>query len=80
MTPEADTIPICWVSREDLITCRPDLADRLAAMHEAEWAGLANQIGDALQETYWLAIAVALDSLVQSEPDAIKDLPNDAVA
>ena len=80
MSHEGDPIPVCWLSREDLVACRPDLADRLETLPDPELASLADRLGDALQETYWLALTIILDNLVQPEPAREKDMPNDAEA
>ena len=64
MSYEGDPIPVCWLSREDLVACRPDLADRIETMSENELASLADRLGDALQETYWIAVAVILENYV----------------
>jgi hypothetical protein len=58
---ELDTpIPIGWVSRTDLLACRPELSDRIATLSEAQMAMIANQIGDALQDTYQTALEIVL--------------------
>lgn len=32
---EPEPIPVSWVSKTDLLTCRPDLSDQIAALTEA---------------------------------------------
>ena len=54
------SIPISWVSKEDLLACRPDLSGRIQALDEAEVDYIAHKVGDALQDTYWLALNVVL--------------------
>jgi len=53
-------IAICWVSRQDFRNCRPDLRDRINALDETDMQYIADRIGDALQDTYWLAMSVML--------------------
>ena len=59
--PESDTpIPIGWVSRTDLRACRPELSDRIVTLSEAQMTIIANEIGDALQDIYHIALEIAL--------------------
>ena len=57
---EPDPIPIGWVSKNDLLACRSDLSDRITALSEAQMAIIANEIGDALQDTFQIALEIAL--------------------
>jgi hypothetical protein len=43
-----------------LLTCRPELSERIATLSEAQMAIIAKEIGDALQETYQIALEIAL--------------------
>jgi hypothetical protein len=62
MSAEAPpSFPISWVSKNDLFLCRPDLTERIRALDESEVEYIAEKIGDALQETYWLTMSAILD-------------------
>jgi hypothetical protein len=63
---EQQPIPTNWVSREDLIYCRPDDKDRLAALGDSDVEYIAGKIGDALQETYWLAMGIVLSDYLEA--------------
>jgi predicted methyltransferase len=58
-----EAIPICWVSREDLLAARPDLQQQITALSEDELHQLAHAISDALQEVHQLAIYTTLNAL-----------------
>jgi hypothetical protein len=63
--PPIDTpIAISWLSKADLLHARPDLEKRVGELDEAEVEYLAEKLGDALQESYWLALEVVLDDYV----------------
>jgi hypothetical protein len=62
---EQESIPIIWVSREDLIHCRPDLQEQLEAMEDSDFEYIAEKIGDALQETYWLVMDTLLSTYLE---------------
>ena len=42
------------------IYCRPEDKDRLAELNDSDVEYIAGKIGDALQETYWLAMGIVL--------------------
>jgi hypothetical protein len=67
--PEPDPIPIGWLSRTDLLACCPELSDRIATLSEAQMAIIANEIGDALQDTYHIALEIALLRALGLSPD-----------
>ena len=54
-------IPVAWVTKEDLLYCRPDLEAQIEALSAGDMAYLADKIGDAFQVTYQLVIDVVLD-------------------
>jgi len=53
-------VPIAWVSKGDLLNCRPDLSAQIEALDEADVDYIAEKVGDALQETYRIAMDVVL--------------------
>lgn len=57
---EQPPIPISWVSKEDLIYCCPDRREQLESLDDSEVEYIADKIGDALQETYKLAMEIVL--------------------
>jgi hypothetical protein len=64
---EQQPLPTNWVSREDLIYCRPNDKDRLEALDDSEVEHIAEKIGDELQETYWLAIGIVLADYLEED-------------
>jgi hypothetical protein len=60
---EHPPIPISWLSREDAAHCRPELAQRINKLDEGEIEYIGEKLGDALQDTYWLALGIILDDL-----------------
>ena len=66
---ESAPIPISWVSREDLAWSRPDVAEQINQMSDTDLDAIAEKIGDALQETYWLAMGIVLDDFFGPEAD-----------
>ncbi len=67
----SEFVPISWVSKQDLLLCRPDLKEQVEALDGGDVGIIADKIGDALQETYWLAMNIVLaDYLgVEEAPD-----------
>ena len=62
--------PISWVGKQDLLNRRPDLAEEINALSDAEIELIGEKIGDALQETYKLAMGIVLtDYFGVKEPD-----------
>jgi len=60
-------IPISWVSIDDLIRCRPELSEQIKTLPAEEIEYIAEKVGDALQETYWLAMGIVLDDFLSKE-------------
>ena len=58
---EPHYVPISWLSREDVAHCRPEQAERIHKLDEGELEYIGEKLGDALQETYWLALEIILD-------------------
>ena len=58
-------IPICWVSRDDLIHCQPKLVKEIKALSPADVECIADKVGDALQEDYWLAMEIVLNDFLE---------------
>ena len=54
------------MSRADLIRCRPDQKERLEILDDSEVACIAEEIGDALQETYWMVMEIILADYFRS--------------
>ncbi len=71
---EPPPIPISWVSKEDCLACRPDLREQIEGMSANEVAAIGRQIGDALQETYHLALDVILTDQFGAAPDTTPDV------
>jgi hypothetical protein len=66
---DGEPIPTNWVGKEDLVYCRPDFAERIERLDASEIQYLAGKIGDALQETYWIAMGVILDDYFKSDEE-----------
>ena len=52
--------PIAWVSREDLVNCCPELKEQIKSLDNSDIANIAYKVGDALQESYWMALEIIL--------------------
>ena len=50
--------PITWVSKEDLTYCCPELEDQIKSLDNSDIANIADKVGDALQESYWMVLEV----------------------
>lgn len=59
-TPTDDTVPILWMNRDDLITRRPDLTPVIQTLNDDELDFIAEKVGDALEEFYWIQLNVVL--------------------
>ena len=57
---EFEPVPVVWLDREDLLYCRADLRKQIDGLDDGDIACLADRLGDALQETYWLALEILL--------------------
>ena len=51
---------IAWVSREDLVNCCPELKKQIKSLDNSDIANIADKVGDALQESYWMALEIIL--------------------
>lgn len=71
---EPKAFPTNWVSKEDLLYCRPDLKAQIEAMSEGEVDMIAGKIGEALQETYWSAMDIVLTHYTGIEEQGELDL------
>ncbi len=76
MNQADEPIPTNWVHKDDLVYCRPELAEKIKALDASEVQYIAGKIGDALQETYWMAMGIILDDYLSSE-DTISDEDDD---
>jgi len=79
VSPGDEPIPTNWVAKEDLVYCRPDLAEQIKALDESEVKHIADKIGDALQDTYWLAMGIILDEYLGNEDTGDEDDEEDAL-
>lgn len=59
-TPDDDAIPILWLNRDDLTTRRPDLIHIIQSLNDDELDFIAEKVGDALEEFYWIQVNVVL--------------------
>ena len=66
-TDQNNPIPISWLCKDDLINCRPDLASQIEAIPQQDVAYIADKVGDSLQDTYWLAVSIILNSFFKSK-------------
>ncbi len=64
---EPTSFPIGWVGKEDLLSCRPDLADKIEALTENDLESIAGEVGEALQEDYWMALGMILTRYLGEE-------------
>lgn len=55
------SIPVLSLGREDLLYCRPELKGQIEALTQEDVARIADKVGDALQDAYWMAVETVLD-------------------
>ncbi len=66
---DSPSYPVVGVSKEDLLSARPDFEAQIAALTEGDMERIADKLGDALMDTYWLALDIIFDgSLPVTEP------------
>ena len=53
--------PVTHIGVEDVLSVRPDLVARLQALTDDEMSSIANDVGEALMDTYWIALETVLD-------------------
>lgn len=61
------SIAVAWLSREDLLYCRPDLENEIEALDDAQLIELASQVSDALQEAHHLTMFTILSDYLAQE-------------
>jgi hypothetical protein len=66
VNPADEAMPTNWVHKDDLLYCRPDWAEQIKALDTSEVKYIAGKVGDALQETYWMAMGIVLDDYLGS--------------
>ncbi len=66
---DQQSVPVCWVGKEDMLSCRPDLTERVADLDADDLARIADKLGDALQDSYWMALEIILTDYFGSEND-----------
>ncbi len=76
VNPVDEAVPTNWVHKDDLVYCRPDLAAQITALDTSGVKYIAGKIGDALQETYWMAMGIILDDYLSSG-DTLSDEEED---
>jgi hypothetical protein len=64
---EQQPVPTNWVCKADLISCRPHLEEKITSFDDGDVQIIADKIGDALQETYWLAMGIILDDYLKDD-------------
>ncbi len=74
--PEPAFYPIAWIGKADLLTCHPDMEAHILALNDAEVAYIGKKVGDALQETYHLALATILTAYLDVSSDTTPDISN----
>jgi hypothetical protein len=65
-------IPISWDGKQDLRNVRPKLAEQIDSLDDKAMQNIADKVGDALQETYRVALEIAL-----LKPLGITEPPDD---
>jgi hypothetical protein len=53
--------PVTHIGIEDVLSVRPDLVSRLQALTDGEMETIANDVGEAMMETYWIALETVLE-------------------
>ena len=54
------SFPVASLTYEDLLSSRPDLVETLASLTPSQINRIAEKLGDALQESYWMALGIIL--------------------
>ena len=62
-----EPFPINWVGKEDLIKCCPELEEQIQLLDASDIANIASKVGDALQESYWMALKIVLLAYLGAE-------------
>lgn len=62
---EPQSFPTNSVAKEDLLYCRPDLERQIETLDDSDVERIANKVGEALQETYWMALNIVLSNYLQ---------------
>jgi hypothetical protein len=65
MKEQYTAYPTNWVSKNDLLLARPDLAEQIQNLSDANMHTIAKMIGDAAAETHNVAIEELLASYFQ---------------
>lgn len=60
MLANAETIPVVWLSKTDLVYVQPDHAQAIEGLTETEMEQIAKTVSDALQDMYHIALEHAL--------------------
>ena len=61
------SFPVKSIEKEDLLHCRPDLAERIENLRPDEMEYIADKMSDGLQEAYWLVMGIVLDAYLGGE-------------
>jgi hypothetical protein len=64
--------PTNWVAKADLLSVRPDLKRRIQALDDDDLSTIADTVGDALTESYWIALPIILAAYL-GVPEAVAD-------
>ncbi len=67
IVPGDHPIPTNWITKQDLAYCRPQLAAKIRRLQVEDMQWIATKVGDAVLETYWVAMGVILDEYFKSD-------------
>ncbi len=76
---EPRSFPTNCVAKEDLLYCRPDLEPEIEALADSDVERIADKVGEAIQDAYWMALGIVLaDYLHVPEDDDMDEIANPA--
>jgi len=58
---ESQSFPTNHISREDLVSITPTRKIAIDAFTDEQMEQIANEIGEAISDVFWVAVAVVLD-------------------
>lgn len=67
------SFPTNSVAKEDLLFCRPDLEPEIERLADSDVERIANRVGEAIQEAYWMALGIMLDDYLQVPEETDSD-------
>ncbi len=64
---EPNSYPTNSIAKEDLLFCRPNWEVEIEALADSDVERIANKVGEAIQEAYWMALGIVLADYLHVE-------------